>query len=71
MKAVVMPGSLLCGECGNPLSLGGMPQAPNFLCPVTCQNLRCTDFNKAALFPLMGLELQNIETPSPQIVVPS
>jgi hypothetical protein len=71
MKAVVMPGSLLCGVCGGQLSLGGMPQAPHFLCPVTCQNLKCNDFNKVAMFPLMGLDLPNIEAAPSQIILPS
>ncbi len=71
MKAVIMPGSLLCGDCGSALSLGGVPQHPHFACPVTCMNLKCVSFNKVGLFPLMGVQMDEIEMPPQQIIMPS
>jgi len=69
MKVVIMPGQILCGVCGFAMPMGSIPQPPSFLCTISCQNLKCADFNKTSLFPLVGLELKDID--GPQIVLPS
>lgn len=70
MKVVVLPGPILCADCGDIVAAGSKPNPPHFLCPISCQNLKCVSFNKVAFFPLAGLDLPNIEPQGPQIIMP-
>lgn len=58
MNVVVLPGPLLCFECGGLLKTMGDVSPPNYACVVQCGTHGCKNFERPHVFPLRGTKLE-------------